>query len=251
MRPGPLPLACAAAGGGPAPTPATSAAAIASRAGCPSFHEMRGAEGVIRAIGRSVRGAEAVRQFTTAGLAAVGGRVYPEGGAVTVPPAMDMPRKSAEPSRSASSPDAPWRSPRSWRWSLIRRQGERKAGRYGHPHGGRASRRRRRRVERCEAAAAALADGRIGYTEALGLPRLRERIARHYAETYGIAVAPERIVVTTGSSAASSWPSWPLFEPGRRVAITAPGYPGLPQHPGGARHRGGPDRGRRRATDGP
>ncbi len=39
------------------------------------------------------------------------------------------------------------------------------------------------------AAQAALADGRIPYTEALGLPRLRERIARHYAKTYGVGLS--------------------------------------------------------------
>ena len=52
-----------------------------------------------------------------------------------------------------------------------------------------------------EAAKAALEVGRIGYTEALGIAPLRERIAQHYRDTYGVAVAPERIVVTTGSSA--------------------------------------------------
>ena len=41
----------------------------------------------------------------------------------------------------------------------------------------------------------------LGYTVALGLPALRERIARHYAERHGVRVEPERVVVTTGSSA--------------------------------------------------
>ena len=76
-----------------------------------------------------------------------------------------------------------------------------------------------------EAAREALANGQIGYTEALGLPRLRERIARHYRDTYGIGVAPERVVVTTGSSAGFALAFLALFEPGARVAITAPGYP--------------------------
>src|ERR687890_1199524 len=52
-----------------------------------------------------------------------------------------------------------------------------------------------------EAAKAALENGRIGHTEALGIAPLRERIARHYREAYGIEVAAARIVVTTGSSA--------------------------------------------------
>lgn len=76
-----------------------------------------------------------------------------------------------------------------------------------------------------EAAKAALEDGRIGYTEALGIAPLRERIARHYRETYGIAVAPERIAVTTGSSAGFILAFLAAFDAGSRVAITAPGYP--------------------------
>src|SRR6185369_12799098 len=49
------------------------------------------------------------------------------------------------------------------------------------------------------AARAALSDGRIDYTSALGIPSLRARIAQHYRDTYGCSVDPERIVVTTGS----------------------------------------------------
>src|ERR1043165_301568 len=51
------------------------------------------------------------------------------------------------------------------------------------------------------AAARAALSGRIAYTEALGMPSLRARIARHYRETYGLSVDPARVVVTTGSSA--------------------------------------------------
>src|SRR3954451_5282822 len=76
-----------------------------------------------------------------------------------------------------------------------------------------------------EAAKAALETGRIGYTEALGIAPLRERIARHYQDAYGAAVAPERVVVTTGSSAGFVLAFLSLFDPGARVAITAPGYP--------------------------
>src|SRR6185295_5744887 len=47
------------------------------------------------------------------------------------------------------------------------------------------------------AARAALASGRLSYTETLGIPTLRARIARHYRETYGIAIDPGRVVVTT------------------------------------------------------
>ena len=76
-----------------------------------------------------------------------------------------------------------------------------------------------------EAARAALADGRLGYTEALGIPSLRARIARHYRETYGVEVPAERVAVTTGSSAAFNIAFLAAFDPGDRVAIAAPGYP--------------------------
>src|SRR5712672_2474284 len=75
------------------------------------------------------------------------------------------------------------------------------------------------------AAHTALDAGRIDYTSALGMPSLRERIARHYRETYGCAVDAERIVVTTGSSGAFILAFLAMFEPGDRVAVTVPGYP--------------------------
>ena len=52
------------------------------------------------------------------------------------------------------------------------------------------------------AAHGALDGKRIGYTETLGIASLRARIARHYAETYDLALDPARVVVTTGSSGA-------------------------------------------------
>jgi aspartate/methionine/tyrosine aminotransferase len=76
-----------------------------------------------------------------------------------------------------------------------------------------------------EAARAALVHGRIGYTETLGVPALRARIARHYAETYDLALDPTRVVVTTGSSGAFILAFLALFEPGDRVAMANPGYP--------------------------
>ncbi len=67
--------------------------------------------------------------------------------------------------------------------------------------------------------------GRIGYTETLGIPSLRARIARHYAGTYGLALDPARVVVTTGSSGGFVLAFLALFEPGERVALANPGYP--------------------------
>jgi aspartate/methionine/tyrosine aminotransferase len=75
------------------------------------------------------------------------------------------------------------------------------------------------------AARAALTSGRLGYTETLGIPSLRARIARHYQETYGLVIDPARIVVTTGSSAGFILAFLALFEPGDRVAVALPGYP--------------------------
>jgi aspartate/methionine/tyrosine aminotransferase len=75
------------------------------------------------------------------------------------------------------------------------------------------------------AAQQALELGRIDYTSALGIPSLRERIARHYRDTYATEVDPGRIVVTTGSSGAFILAFLAMFEPGDRVAVTVPGYP--------------------------
>ena len=75
------------------------------------------------------------------------------------------------------------------------------------------------------AARAALEGGRLGYTESLGLPSLRRRIARHYQETYGVSVDPATVIVTTGSSAAFTLAFLALLEPADRVALAAPAYP--------------------------
>ena len=76
-----------------------------------------------------------------------------------------------------------------------------------------------------EAAAAALAGERLGYTVALGIPPLRRRIARHYREAYGVAVDDAQVVVTTGSSGGFIIAFAAAFDPGDRVALAAPGYP--------------------------
>ena len=76
-----------------------------------------------------------------------------------------------------------------------------------------------------DAAQKALVDGRIGYTDALGIMPLRERIAQHYQEHYGVSVSPEAIAVTTGSSAGFNLAFLSLFEVGDRVILPSPGYP--------------------------
>ncbi len=75
------------------------------------------------------------------------------------------------------------------------------------------------------AAAAALEDDLLGYTEALGLPDLRSRIAEHYQEIYGIEVDPGQVVATTGSSGGFVLAFLAAFDAGDRVALASPGYP--------------------------
>jgi aspartate/methionine/tyrosine aminotransferase len=76
-----------------------------------------------------------------------------------------------------------------------------------------------------EAARQALAENKIGYTDAEGIAKLREAIAADYQARYGVVVDPAEIVVTTGSSAAFQLGFLAAFEPGDRVALAAPGYP--------------------------
>ncbi len=65
----------------------------------------------------------------------------------------------------------------------------------------------------------------LGYTDALGILPLRERISQHYRETYGLDVPIERIAITTGSSGGFILSFLASFDPGDRVALAVPGYP--------------------------
>ena len=77
-----------------------------------------------------------------------------------------------------------------------------------------------------DAAAAALRGGdSLGYTEALGRPSLRARIAGHYASWYGLDVPPDRVAVTMGASSAFPLAFLAAFDPGDHVALAAPFYP--------------------------
>ena len=77
-----------------------------------------------------------------------------------------------------------------------------------------------------EAAHAALRSGNpLGYTEAFGRRSLRERIALHYREWYGLDVPVERVAVTVGASGAFPLAFLAAFDPGDRVAMAAPFYP--------------------------
>ncbi len=75
------------------------------------------------------------------------------------------------------------------------------------------------------AAAAALHLNQLGYTVALGIPELREAIARSYSDRYGLQVDLDDVVVTTGSSGGFLLTFLACFDAGDRVALGSPGYP--------------------------
>ena len=69
----------------------------------------------------------------------------------------------------------------------------------------------------------------LGYTVALGLPALRQRIARLYGGWYGLDLNPDRVIVTPGSSGAFLLAFTALFEAGEKVGLGEPGYPSYRQ----------------------
>lgn len=68
-------------------------------------------------------------------------------------------------------------------------------------------------------------DPRQGYTEAIGIPALRERISDWYKQQYDLDIGKERIVISMGASGAFLLTFLSVFEAGDKVAIAAPGYP--------------------------
>ena len=76
-----------------------------------------------------------------------------------------------------------------------------------------------------EAAKRKIKTDRLGYTDALGIPQLRERITEHYYEKYGLSLKSDRVVVTTGSSGGFMLAFLSAFDAGDRVALATPGYP--------------------------
>ncbi|WP_208352846.1 pyridoxal phosphate-dependent aminotransferase [Pseudaestuariivita rosea] len=80
-----------------------------------------------------------------------------------------------------------------------------------------------------QAVEAAMGQGAMGYTVALGLPVLRDRIAQIYQDWYGVTVDPARIIVTPGSSGAFILAFSALFDAGDRVGVGEPGYPSYRQ----------------------
>ncbi len=76
-----------------------------------------------------------------------------------------------------------------------------------------------------EAAKACLQGGHTQYTQATGLPALRERVSGWYGSRFGVGVDPGRIVITAGASAALQLACLALFEPGDDVLVPDPSYP--------------------------
>ncbi|WP_028225999.1 pyridoxal phosphate-dependent aminotransferase [Paraburkholderia ferrariae] len=76
-----------------------------------------------------------------------------------------------------------------------------------------------------EAAAAALRRGVTQYTNALGIHALREAIAGHYRDAYGLAIDPARVVVTAGASAALLLACTALVDRDDEVLMPDPCYP--------------------------
>ncbi|KJK42086.1 aspartate aminotransferase [Lentzea aerocolonigenes] len=76
-----------------------------------------------------------------------------------------------------------------------------------------------------DAAARALNDHALGYTEQLGIPELRSAIAGHYKRQYDLDVTADDVVVTTGSSGAFTLAFLAAFDAGDKVALARPGYP--------------------------
>jgi aspartate/methionine/tyrosine aminotransferase len=77
----------------------------------------------------------------------------------------------------------------------------------------------------CVAGAKALEQGELFYTPALGIPALREAVARFYKTRYGVTLDPSRVVITTGSSGALLLVMAALVNPGDEVLMADPGYP--------------------------
>jgi len=77
----------------------------------------------------------------------------------------------------------------------------------------------------CEAGMRVIETGRLFYTPALGLPVLRETIARFYRTRYGVEVSPSRIIITSGASGALLLAIAVLIDNGDEVLMADPGYP--------------------------
>ncbi|HXZ55650.1 MAG TPA: pyridoxal phosphate-dependent aminotransferase [Burkholderiales bacterium] len=76
-----------------------------------------------------------------------------------------------------------------------------------------------------DAAVEAIRTRRLGYTDSLGLPQLREAISAHYRERLGASVPASRIVITAGASGAFLLTLGALVNPGDEILMPDPCYP--------------------------
>ncbi len=76
-----------------------------------------------------------------------------------------------------------------------------------------------------DAAQRAIANGTTQYTQATGLPALRERISNWYTTRFGVQIAPGRIIVTAGASAALQLACLALIDAGDEILMPDPSYP--------------------------
>jgi aspartate aminotransferase len=83
-------------------------------------------------------------------------------------------------------------------------------------------------AEAVAACAEALRTGRTRYTDSRGLAELRAAIAADKTRRSGIAVEPERVLVTSGTSPALLLAFSLLVEPGDEVIVPTPHYPCYP-----------------------
>lgn len=77
------------------------------------------------------------------------------------------------------------------------------------------------------AAAAAIRDNFTKYTAGAGIAELREAIARHYAERYGVGYGADAVVVTAGGKQGLYNAAMALFGPGDEVITHVPGWPSI------------------------
>lgn len=76
-----------------------------------------------------------------------------------------------------------------------------------------------------DAGIASLQRQQTGYTQALGIPELRQAIANYYKSDYGLEISPARIVVTPGASGALLLMSALLVNQGQTLMMVDPSYP--------------------------
>lgn len=76
-----------------------------------------------------------------------------------------------------------------------------------------------------QAAISAIEKGLTKYTPATGIPQLKQAISDYYLKRYGVIVAPERVIVTSGASAGLLMVFSLLADAGRNILMTDPGYP--------------------------